>query len=271
MINTTNSSNGLKSLDSLAGIVILAGGASKRMGTAKAALMLPTGERVLDYHVRHALDLAQAYTGDNKDIPIMIADNGRGFYVKSELIGSDLQAPIMHIADYGADTTNGQSADRQNSVGQNSNSQIGNSQIHTGGALVAIESALQTVLKTYQLNALTENQSSWLLVISCDSLIPATALWQKLQPLATQINKNQEADKKVICLTDERHLYPLLGLYQLGIEPDLKAYIDNGGRRVMQFIKPMVQAAPLASKWQHLTNFNTPADFARACAVLSNL
>jgi len=269
--NGSNGSNGLNCLDSLAGIVILAGGASKRMGTPKAELVLPTGERLLDYHVRHALDLAQVHTGNNKNIPIMIADNGRGFYVKSELIGSDLQAPIMHIADYGADTINGQSADRQNSVVQNSNSQISNSQIHTGGALVAIESALQTVLKTYPSNALTENQSSWLLVISCDSLISATDLWKKLQPVATQINKNQSADKKVICLTDDSHLYPLLGLYQLSIEPDLKVYIDNGARRVMQFIKPMVQAVSFAKDWQHLTNFNTPADFARACASLSDL
>ncbi|WP_299186731.1 NTP transferase domain-containing protein [uncultured Psychrobacter sp.] len=263
--------NGLKPLDSLAGIVILAGGASKRMGTAKAALMLPTGECLLDYHVRHALDLAQAHTGNNKDIPIMIADNGRGFHVGSELMDSDSQAPVMHIADYGADTINDQNADRQSSAGQNSNGQISNSQIHTGGALVAIESALQTVIKTQPSDALTENQSSWLLVISCDSLIPATELWQKLQSVATQINKNQEADKKVICLTDNSHLYPLLGLYQLGIEPDLKAYIDNGGRRVMAFLQPMAQAVPLASNWQHLTNFNTPAEFARACGSLSNL
>lgn len=263
--------NGLKPLDSLAGIVILAGGASKRMGIAKAALMLPTGECLLDYHVRHALDLAQAHTGNNKDIPIMIADNGRGFHVGSELMDSDSQAPVMHIADYGADTINDQNADRQNSAGQNSNGQISNSQIHTGGALVAIESALQTVIQARSLEAIAENQSSWLMVISCDSLIPATMLWQKLQPVTTQINKNQEADKKVICLTDNSHLYPLLGLYQLGIEPDLKVYINSGERRVMAFIQPMTHAVPLTSNWQHLTNFNTPIDFERACTSLCNL
>ena len=50
----------------LAGIVILAGGASSRMGTPKAQLLLPTGESLLDYHVRQAAEL---------NVPIMVADN----------------------------------------------------------------------------------------------------------------------------------------------------------------------------------------------------
>ncbi|WP_440455274.1 molybdenum cofactor guanylyltransferase, partial [Psychrobacter sp. ASPA161_9] len=234
-------------LDSLAGVVILAGGASSRMGTPKAELILPTGERLIDYHVRHALNL---------NTPIMIADNGRGFCVESALKVSNSQASIIHIADYGADHVDGQNS---------------NSQIDTGGALVAIESALQTMVNTYLSDALVKKQSSWLLVISCDSLIPATALWQKLQSSAMQTTDSQAVDKKVICLTDDSHLYPLLGLYQLSIEPDLKAYIDSGGRRVMQFIKPMVHSVPFEKNWQHLTNFNTPEDFQHACVSLSDL
>ncbi len=248
----------------LAGVVILAGGASTRMGAAKAQLRLPTGERLLDYHVRHTLNLATFDTGNNKDIPIMIADNGRGFDVDSALKSSQPQAAIMHIADY-------TSADSQD---KNQNEKINkkiDDNIKTGGALVAIESALQTVIKSQSLNALTENQSLWLLVISCDSLIPATDLWQKLQPIATQITKNQAADKKVICLADDSHLYPLLGLYPLSLEPDLKAYIDNGARRVMPFITPYLQAASFPNSWQYLTNFNTPTDFERACHSLSTL
>ncbi|MGP4849278.1 molybdenum cofactor guanylyltransferase, partial [Marinobacter sp. 1Y8] len=140
-------------------------------------------------------------------------------------------------------------------------------QIKTGGALVAIESALQTLNDLISLNdsGVSKNvQASWLLVISCDSLIPVTDLWQKLQ-----CEISLAADKEVICLKDDSHLYPLLGLYQLSIEPDLKAYIDNGQRRVMQFIQPLVQAVPFSKEWQNLTNFNTPEDFKQACAALS--
>lgn len=131
---------------------------------------------------------------------------------------------------------------------------------------MAIKSALQTLNDLISLNdsgILKNVQASWLLVISCDSLIPATDLWQKLQceiSLAT--------DKKVICLKDDSHLYPLLGLYQLSIEPDLKSYIDSGQRRVMQFIQPLVQAVPFSKEWQNLTNFNTPEEFKQACADL---
>ena len=73
-------------LSRLAGIVILAGGASKRMGSPKAELILPTGERLLDYHVRQALELSAAMTSD---LPIMIADNGRGFSVHADLMKKD--------------------------------------------------------------------------------------------------------------------------------------------------------------------------------------
>jgi molybdopterin-guanine dinucleotide biosynthesis protein A len=97
-------------------------------------------------------------------------------------------------------------------------------------------------------------------------LIPISDLWQKLQPYITQA-----ADKSVICLTDDSHLYPLLGLYRLSIEPDLKRYIDDEQRQVMKFVKPIVQPVLFAKAWQNLTNFNTPKDFASACLALNNL
>lgn len=267
MIDAVNRLNSSTGLDSLAGIVILAGGASSRMGTPKATLTLPTGERLLDYHVRHALALSMT----NNNAPIMIADNGRGFTISSDLSANNPQSAIIHIADYGGSSRYRQKSEEQNADGQ----------IDTGGALVAIESALQAMADINESANLQCKQSSWLLVISCDSLIPATALWQKLQSSAMQTTDSQATesettdsqtvDKKVICLADEHHLYPLLALYQLSMEPDLEAYIDSGQRRVMQFIKPMVHSVPFKKNWQHLTNFNTPEEFKRACAALSDL
>ncbi|MBA6245147.1 MULTISPECIES: molybdenum cofactor guanylyltransferase [unclassified Psychrobacter] len=225
-------------LDGLAGVVTLAGGASRRMETAKAMLTLPSGEQLLNYHVRHASKL---------QVPILIADNGRGFQTGLDVHSEKPNSPIIHIADYGADVDSSEYDE----------------QIKTGGALVAIESALQTLNDLNDSGISKDVQASWLLVISCDSLIPATDLWQKLK-----CEISRAADKKVICLKDDSHLYPLLGLYPLIIEPDLKAYIDSGQRRVMQFIQPLVQAVPFSKEWQNLTNFNTLEDFKQACAAL---
>ena len=242
-------------LNRLAGIVILAGGASKRMGSPKAELILPTGERLLDYHVRQALELSAAMMSN---MPIMIADNGRGFSINPNLIKSS-KSSIFHIRDYLS----------ANALSNITLSNKDDKSIETGGALVAIEAALQSLKSLASSNQLTKDaswQQSWLLVISCDSLIPVTDLWQKLQPYITQA-----ADKSVICLTDDSHLYPLLGLYRLDMEPDLKRYIDDEQRQVMKFIKPIVQPVAFVKKWQDLTNFNTPKDFASACLALNNL
>lgn len=242
-LDGSNSISSLNSLDSLAGIVILAGGASRRMGTAKAKLTLPTNESLLDYHVRQASKL---------NVPIIIADNGRGFTVDAELLSDNTKSPISYVADYGSTPT----------TDNNSHSHNGS----TGGALVAIESALQSVTTVTNAGALKNEGSLWLMVISCDSLIPATDLWQKLQPFIAQ-----SLDESVICLTDETHLYPLLGLYNLSIEPELKTYIDSGQRQVMRFIESRVQAIALPKSWQHLTNFNTPENFKQACVALKDL
>ena len=239
----------------LAGIVILAGGASKRMGSPKAELILPTGERLLDYHVRKALELSAAIISN---LPIMIADNGRGFSINPDLIKNS-PSPVFHITDYLS----------ANDLSNNILSSNDDKPIETGGALVAIEAALQSLKSLVSSNQLTKDaswQQSWLMVISCDSLIPVTDLWQKLQPYMTK-----NPDKTVICLTDDSHLYPLLGLYRLSIEPDLKDYIDDGQRQVMKFIKPIVQPVPFAKNWQYLTNFNTPKDFEHAYLALNDL
>ncbi|WP_201608982.1 molybdenum cofactor guanylyltransferase [Psychrobacter immobilis] len=248
MVEVSDSLIEVDRLNRLAGIVILAGGASKRMGSPKAELILPTGERLLDYHVRQALELSAAMMSN---LPIMIADNGRGFSVNVDLTKKKPQSPIIHIADYLSSNTLYGDDDEQ---------------METGGALVAIEAALQSLASSNQLTKDANWQQSWLMVISCDSLIPISDLWQKLKPYITQA-----ADKSIICLTDDSHLYPLLAVYRLSIEPELKQYIDAGQRQVMKFIKPIVQPVPFAKAWQNLTNFNTPKDFARACLALGDL
>ena len=235
-------------LSHLAGIVILAGGASKRMGSPKAELILPTGERLLDYHVRQALELSAAMMSN---LPIMIADNGRGFTITPDLIVNNQQVPIIHIADYLSSNTLYGDDDEQ---------------IETGGALVAIEAALQSLASSNQLTKDANWQQSWLMVISCDSLIPISDLWKKLQPYIAQAT-----DKSVICLTDNEHLYPLLAVYRLSIEPELKHYIDAGQRQVMKFTKPIVQPVPFVKAWQDLTNFNTPYAFECACLALRDI
>ena len=240
-------------LINLAGIVILAGGASKRMGSPKAELILPTGERLLDYHVRQALELSAAMMSN---LPIMIADNGRGFSVNVDLTKKKPQSPIFHIADYLS----------VNNISSNELSNSHNKPIETGGALVAIEAALQSLASSNQLTKDANWQQSWLMVISCDSLIPITDLWKKLQPYIAQAT-----DKSVICLTDNEHLYPLLAVYRLSIEPELKQYIDAGQRQVIRFIKPIVKPVALPQIWQYLTNFNTPDAFECACTALRDI
>lgn len=231
---------GLDQVHGLASVVILAGGASSRMGTPKAKLLLPTGESLLDYHVRQAAKL---------NVPIMIADNGRGFKVCPALLLNSDGSPVSHISDYGAITS----------------AENGDNVKDTGGALVAILSALQLIAHSTDASALENKHLSWLMVISCDSLIPAPALWHQLQASIAQA-----LNKSVICLSDDTHVYPLLGLYRLSIAADLRAYIDSGERQVMKFIKPTVHTVPLSKSWPHLTNFNTPEDFKQACTALND-
>ncbi len=243
---TINSSS-----NQLAGIVILAGGNSKRMGSPKAMLTLPNGETLLDYHIKNAAPL---------NVPIMIADNERGFGVEKKL-AAETKIDISHIADYVSFDKN---TDSSKTSDIKAIDKTADKQSETGGALVAIESALQSLISLNEQRVEETIQSGYLMVISCDSLLKATELWQYLSASATA---NQQ-DKSVICLSDESHLYPLLGLYKLAIEPELRDYLDSSQRRVMRFVEPICQKASFDSQWQNLTNFNTPEDFEKACKAL---
>ncbi|WP_131667519.1 molybdenum cofactor guanylyltransferase [Psychrobacter pygoscelis] len=242
-------------LDNLAAVVIVAGGESKRMGSAKAQLSLPSNERLLDYHVRHASQLG---------VPIMIADNERGFTVDQALLLDPSTAPLLHIKDYRPTI---ETADSK-----------------PAGALAAIASAMQVLTELGGNRALSANESQasstpeWLMVLSCDSLITATDLWQVLQPVLTRntakakaqnLSPDDSQKQSVICLADADIPYPLLGVYHLAVYPELINYLDRGERRVIKFIEPLYELLPLPLEWQQLANLNTPDDFKTACAQLS--
>lgn len=222
---------------SLAGVLILAGGLSTRMGSPKALLKLPSGETLLDYHGRSAAKLG---------VPILIADNGQGFATQIETAGCS----ISYIQDYQPQSSNLEADSK-----------------HSAGPLGAIVAGMQRLL--------AGNESKWLLVVSCDSLVNSFDVWQyltekKLQSLSNSVKAVNEnnARPKMYCLADNERDYPLLALYQLQLAEPLKAYLDSGERRVMSFINPISQSVPMSQDWHRLSNLNTPEQFQAACQQL---
>lgn len=228
----------------LAGVVILAGGLSTRMGSPKALLKLPSGETLLDYHVRSAAQLG---------VPILIADNGQGFATQVETAN----LCINYIDDYKPHSSNPEAANK-----------------HSAGPLGAILAGMQQLL--------VGNESQWLLVVSCDSLVNAWDIWQylKAQSSATQsvpapnslattaITDKDNAQPQMYGLADNDQDYPLLALYELSLAQPLKAYLDSGERRVMRFINPISQSLSMPKAWHTLCNLNTPEQFQIACRQL---
>ncbi|MDO5769042.1 MAG: NTP transferase domain-containing protein [Psychrobacter sp.] len=245
----------------LAGVVILAGGLSSRMGSPKALLTLPTNETLLEYHIRHAHCLA---------VPILIADNGQQFMSKlaaDDCLANDMD--LKSIQDY--QPSDASSSSNISSHMDSQGTLSGNKGV---GPLGAIAAAMQQLTLDSGLDSSSSIQSmshqgladSWLLVISCDSLVTAPALWQVLTS-----DKHPPAEAATVsCLSDKDHLYPLLGLYHLSVADELMAYLDQGERRVMRFIEPRLQKVALPTEWQHMTNLNTPEAFELACQTFVN-
>lgn len=222
---------------SLAGVLILAGGLSTRMGSPKALLNLPSGETLLDYHVRSATKLG---------VPILIADNGQGFATQVETVNSS----IIHIQDYQPQSSNLEADSK-----------------HSAGPLGAILAGMQGLL--------ADNESKWLLVVSCDSLVNSLDIWQYLAEEKAQnlsdsstVTNEYNAQPKMYCLADNERDYPLLALYHLQLAEPLKAYLDSGERRVMRFISPICQSVSMPKDWYTFSNLNTPEQFQIACQQL---
>lgn len=236
----------------LAGIVILAGGLSTRMGSPKALLTLPSGQSLLNYHMQRASQLG---------VPILIADNAQGFSTQVE----GAITSLIHVEDYQPQSSH---ADAKHK--------------HSAGPLGAILSAMQQLLEQPLIDQTgltdTNNISQWMLVVSCDSLVSATDIWKQVTGFiettaqavveASQRDVTQTACPQVYCLTDNERMYPLLGLYQLSVAETLQAYLDAGERRVMGFIKPVCQQVAMPESWYALSNLNTPEQFKQACQSL---
>ncbi|MUG31600.1 molybdenum cofactor guanylyltransferase [Psychrobacter sanguinis] len=268
----------LRRLDAkpLAGVVILAGGLSTRMGSPKALLKLPCGDTLLQYHVRRASQLG---------VPILIADNGQGFatHIQAKHIifaehsvannessnteGGNTAGSIRHIADY-------QPCSR--SLQANANEK------HSAGPLGAILAGMQQLLQDNQtdsrfadIGSHSDAGSQWMLVVSCDSLVNGVDIWQyltekKAQSVSSSVDAVNEdnAPPQMYCLADNERDYPLLGLYQLSLVSSLKSYLDSGERRVMRFIHPISQSLPMPQAWYTRSNLNTPQQFQLACQQL---
>ena len=186
------------------GVLILAGGQSRRMGTPKALMKLPSGLTLLEHHVQYARAFG---------VPIWIADNGQGFSV-NDTLAEQLKTQgvfIEHISDYQPKQTCLNNNIQKNVTNNLSDNQNHNeTQVYKGvGALGAILTGLMTLSKQMPISNLgstgikdsdsvNRNQSTlntselfntaeqrtpylpYLLVISCDSLIKADRLWDLL-------------------------------------------------------------------------------------------
>ena len=110
------------------------------------------------------------------------------------------------------------------------------------GALSAIVSAMQN----------SPNQKSYLLVVSCDSLLGADVVFDNLKHFAN-------AD--VVYFKGEKD-FPLLGLYQVDLLNDLVDFLDKGNRSVMKFLADKkVKTVDLPNDWVKLANFNDKDEF----------
>jgi len=114
------------------------------------------------------------------------------------------------------------------------------------GPLAGIESAMLAC------------EAPWLYVLPVDVLgMPADWL-ARLQARAAH------SGTPWVGTLDGERLQPLLGLWSRTLLPQLSAFLDQGERRVMDFIRPWQAAALALPAGVHLHNLNTPQAFEQA-------
>lgn len=161
------------------------------------------------------------------NVPILIADNQKNLISKLNVTSN--QESIYLIQDY----------------------QSG------AGPLSAIAGAMLTSKIS------TNIYDNFLLVISCDTIITAEQIWEKLQSSIHQQTKDKPIH--IYCFGDQTHSYPLIGLYSYAIQQPLLQYLQSGCHRVMPFVEPYQHIIKLPPSWKYLVNVNTPEQFQQAC------
>ncbi|SPX83877.1 molybdenum cofactor guanylyltransferase [Moraxella ovis] len=219
---------------SVIGLLILAGGNSRRMGSPKALLPLPTHQTLLDFHINNAKTL---------NLPILLGDNDKNFLDKGFLKNTNsINSSVVIIDDY----------------------------IKNAGALSCLLSAFhycQSHLINHQDELKNKNLSdNFLMVISCDNLIDVGEIFNLLKK--ADLKNHHGAYLKDISGDKD---YPLLGCYSLSLYDELKIYLDKGERSVMKFLKnKTIYQTRMPTDWQNLANFNTPDEFRLALSYFKN-
>lgn len=102
----------------------------------------------------------------------------------------------------------------------------------------------------------------YILAVSCDSLIDIDKLYVRFER-AICSQTNQDVYYLFDTIADKD--YPLLGAYRLSLMSELQAYLAQGERAVMKFLKDKrCQKILMPKAWVSCANFNTPQEFAQA-------
>lgn len=101
-------------------------------------------------------------------------------------------------------------------------------------------------------------------VITCDTLLAPEAIIALLQ---TGCRHPAWADG-VTMLAEAAQPHPLLSHWPAAQAEALQQHVRAGGRKVMAWVAQQPhQTIAMPPPWRHLSNFNTPADWARALTV----